>query len=375
MTTQSLASPLAAPHDVMPVHGIDHLELYVGNAAQAAYYYTRAYGFTEIAYQGLETGSRKKVSHVLQQGRIRIVLTGTLTGDDEIATHQRRHGDGVRNIALSVPDAAAAYEHAIAHGAVGVDEPHEIADEFGSVVLSSIRTYGETRHLFVQRSDYTGAFLPGYQARDAIPMGPDGLLVGIDHVVGNVELGKMQEWVEYYERVFGMTELIHFSDKAISTEYSALMSKVVTDGSGKIKFPINEPAEGKRKSQIDEFLEFYGGPGAQHIAVATRDIVRTVTELRERGVEFLTIPATYYEDVPERIGEIDESLEDLRRLGILIDRDDEGYMLQIFSKPVSDRPTMFFEVIERHGARGFGEGNFKALFEAIEREQDLRGNL
>ena len=375
MTTQSLATPFEAPHDVMPIHGIDHLELYVGNAAQAAYYYTHAYGFTEIAYQGLETGSRDKVSHVLQQGRIRIVLTGTLTGDDEIATHQRRHGDGVRNVALSVPDAAAAYEHAVAHGAVGVDEPHEVSDEFGSVILSSIQTYGETRHLFVQRSDYTGAFLPGYQARDAIPMGPDGLLVGIDHVVGNVELGKMEEWVEYYERVFGMTELIHFSDKAISTEYSALMSKVVTDGSGKIKFPINEPAEGKRKSQIDEYLDFYDGPGVQHIAVSTTDIVATVDELTRRGVKFLPIPASYYADVPERIGEMAQDIADLQRLGILVDRDDEGYLLQIFSHAVGDRPTVFFELIERHGARGFGEGNFKALFEALEREQDKRGNL
>jgi len=375
MTTQSLATPVDTPRDVMPVHGIDHLEFYVGNAAQAAYFYTHAYGFTEIAYQGLETGSRDRVSHVLQQGRIRIVLTGTLTGDDEIAAQQHRHGDGVRHIALSVPDATAAYEHAVAHGAVGIEEPHEVSDEFGSVVLSSIATYGETRHRFVQRSDYTGAFLPGYEARDAIPMGPDGLLVGIDHVVGNVELGKMQEWVEYYERVFGMTELIHFSDEAISTEYSALMSKVVTDGSGKIKFPINEPAEGKRKSQIDEYLDFYRGPGVQHIAVSTTDIVKTVDELSRRGVKFLPIPASYYADVPERIGAISQDVADLQRLGILIDRDEEGYLLQIFTHSVGDRPTVFFELIERHGARGFGEGNFKALFQALEREQDKRGNL
>jgi 4-hydroxyphenylpyruvate dioxygenase len=359
----------------MPVHGIDHLELFVGNAAQAAYYYTRAWGFTEIAYRGLETGSRDRVSHVLQQGRIRLVLTGTLAGDDEIAEHHARHGDGVRTIALSVPDAAAAYAHAVAHGAVGVDAPHELSDEHGRVQLASVATYGETRHVFVARGAYTGAFMPGFIARDVAPTGPDGLLVGIDHVVGNVELGRMQEWVSYYERVFGMTELIHFSDEAISTEYSALMSKVVTDGSGKIKFPINEPAQGKRKSQIEEYLDFYRGPGVQHIAVSTTNIVATVDELTARGVRFLPIPESYYADVPERIGAIDQDIADLQRLGILVDRDEEGYLLQIFTHAVGDRPTVFFELIERHGARGFGEGNFKALFEALEREQDRRGNL
>jgi 4-hydroxyphenylpyruvate dioxygenase len=359
----------------MPVHGIDHLELYVGNAAQAAYYYARAYGFTETAYRGLETGSRESVSRVLEQGRIRLVLTGTLTGEDEIATHHKRHGDGVISIALSVPDAAAAYEHAVAHGARGLETPREISDEHGTVKLASIATYGETRHVFVERSAYTGAFLPGYEKRAEAPRNADGLLIGIDHVVGNVELGHMNEWVSYYERVFGMTELIHFSDEAISTEYSALMSKVVTDGSGRIKFPINEPAQGKRKSQIEEYLDFYRGAGVQHIAVTTTDIVKTVTELGERGVEFLPIPESYYVDVPDRIGDINESIADLQRLGILVDRDDEGYLLQIFTKSVGDRPTVFFEVIERHGARGFGEGNFKALFEALEREQDKRGNL
>ncbi len=378
MSTQSLPISAAPEHDAMPVHGIDHLELFVGNAAQAAYYYTQAYGFTEIAYRGLETGERNRVSHVLQQGRIRLVLTGTLTGEDEIAEHQHRHGDGVRTIALSVPDAAAAFSHAVAHGAVGVHEPHEISDDFGSATLASIATYGETLHVFVQRSDYTGPFLPGYVARNPAPTGRAGsasLLVGIDHVVGNVELGKMQDWVGYYERVFGMTELIHFSDEAISTEYSALMSKVVTDGSGKVKFPINEPAEGKRKSQIDEYLDFYRGPGVQHIAVSTTDIVKTVDELTRRGVRFLPIPASYYADVPERIGEISQDVADLQRLGILVDRDEEGYLLQIFTHAVGDRPTVFFELIERHGARGFGEGNFKALFQALEREQDRRGNL
>jgi 4-hydroxyphenylpyruvate dioxygenase len=373
-TTVPAAQPEA--QDRMPVHGIDHVELYVGNAAQAAYFLTRAYGFTETAYAGLETGRRDRVSHVLESGRIRLVLTGTLKGDDEIAAHHARHGDGLHKIALSVPDAAAAYEHAVAHGARGVHTPQWVMDEHGRVQLSSVETYGDTLHLFVQREDYDGPFLPGFVERSQAPADPDEmLLMGIDHIVGNVELGHMEEWVGYYERVFGMTEMIHFSDEAISTEYSALMSKVVTDGSGKIKFPINEPAEGKRKSQIEEYIEYYRGAGAQHIAMATRDIVRCVTELSARGVEFLTIPDEYYDDVPDRIGEIDEQLEDLRRLGILVDSDDDGYLLQIFTKPIGDRPTVFLEIIERHGARGFGAGNFKALFEAIEREQDRRGNL
>jgi 4-hydroxyphenylpyruvate dioxygenase len=359
----------------MPVHGIDHLEFYVGNAAQATYFYTRAYGFTETAYCGLETGSRGRVSHVLEQGRVRLVLTGTLTGEDEIAEHHRRHGDGVISIALSVPDAAAAYEYAVGHGARGLRTPWEESDEHGTVRMASVATYGETRHTFIERAEYHGAFLPGYEARGTADHSADGLLVGIDHVVGNVELGHMEEWVHYYERVFGMTELIHFSDEAISTEYSALMSKVVTDGSGRIKFPINEPAQGKRKSQIEEYLDFYRGAGVQHIAVSTTDIVSTVAELGARGVEFLPIPESYYADVDERIGEIEEDVADLQRLGILVDRDEEGYLLQIFTKAVGDRPTVFFELIERHGARGFGEGNFKALFEALEREQDRRGNL
>jgi 4-hydroxyphenylpyruvate dioxygenase len=357
----------------MPVHGIDHLELYVGNAAQAAYFFTRAYGFTETAYSGLETGRRDRVSHVLEQGRIRLVVTGTLSGDDEIAEHHKRHGDGVHKTALSVPDAAAAYWHAVEHGARGVTTPHWVEDEHGRVQLSSVATYGDTLHLFVERNGYDGPFLPGFEARGAAPAEP--VFAGIDHVVGNVELGHMQEWVGYYERVFGMTELIHFSDEAISTEYSALMSKVVTDGSGRLKFPINEPAEAKRKSQIEEYLEFYRGAGVQHVALSTRDIVRAVGELRERGVEFLSIPEAYYDEVPGRIGQIEQDLGDLRRLGILVDRDDEGYLLQIFTKPLGDRPTLFFELIERHGSRGFGEGNFKALFEAIEREQERRGNL
>jgi 4-hydroxyphenylpyruvate dioxygenase len=379
MATEELAPgavALPADDDRMPVHGIDHVELYVGNAAQAAFYFVHAFGFTETAYAGLETGRRDRVSHVLEQGRIRLVLTGTLMGSDDIAAHHALHGDGVHKIALSVPDAAYAYHHAVDHGARGVMTPHWAEDDHGRVQLSSIATYGDTVHLFVQREGYEGAFLPGYERRaDGAANPPDSGLFAIDHIVGNVELGHMEEWVRYYERVFGMTEMIHFSDEAISTEYSALMSKVVTDGSGRLKFPINEPAEGKRKSQIDEYIEYYKGAGAQHIAVATRDIVECVSALSAQGVQFLAIPESYYEDVPDRIGEIEEDLADLRRLGILVDRDDEGYLLQIFTKPVGDRPTVFFEIIERHGSRGFGEGNFKALFEAIEREQERRGNL
>jgi 4-hydroxyphenylpyruvate dioxygenase len=360
--------------DFMPLNGVDHVELYVGNALQAAYYYTHAFGFQEIAYRGLETGVRDHVSHVLQQGRIRLVLTGALHSDSPIAAHQHRHGDGVKVIALSVPDAERAYREATARGAKGLVEPHQDSDEDGTVTLATIQAYGETLHTFVERGAYHGAFLPGYEAVDRGPR-DSGLLLGIDHIVGNVELGRMEQWVKYYEDVFGMTEMIHFTDSDISTEYSALMSKVVADGKGRVKFPINEPAEGKRKSQIDEYLEFYEGAGAQHIAVATRDIVGTVAELRHRGVEFLTIPDAYYDEVPSRVPEVVDQLADLREQGILVDHDDEGYLLQIFTQPVGDRPTMFFEVIERHGARGFGDGNFKALFEAIEREQERRGNL
>jgi 4-hydroxyphenylpyruvate dioxygenase len=360
--------------DFMPLNGIDHVELWVGNAAQASYFFTRAFNFTEVAYRGLETGERDRVSHVLQQGEIRLVLTGALHSGSEVAHGHARHGDGVKVIALSVPNVDDAYREATARGATGVTEPHEICDAHGRVRIADIATYGDTIHRFVDRSEYAGPFLPGFDAvtnEDAA----QGLLLGIDHIVGNVELGAMNEWVSYYERVFGMTEMIHFSDEAISTEYSALMSKVVTNGDGRVKFPINEPAEGRRKSQIDEYLEFYEGPGAQHIALTTGDIVGTVEELSRRGIQFLRTPASYYDDVPARVGEIGESLDDLRRLGILVDRDDEGYLLQVFTAPLGDRPTIFFEIIERHGARGFGEGNFKALFEAIERAQEARGNL
>ncbi|HYI17906.1 MAG TPA: 4-hydroxyphenylpyruvate dioxygenase [Solirubrobacteraceae bacterium] len=375
MSTQPVAAPKATGEDFMPLHGIDHVELWVGNAAQAAYFYREALGFEQIAYAGLETGVRDRVSFVLKQGRIRLVLTGALVPGHAIGDHHARHGDGVKVIALSVPDTDHAFRTAVERGATGLVEPHDITDEHGSVRLASIATYGDTVHTFVERSGYSGPFLPGYVAHGLAPRGGDTGLLAIDHIVGNVELGAMETWVKFYEDVFGMTEMIHFSDDDISTEYSALMSKVVTSGNGRIKFPINEPAEGKRKSQIDEYLEFYGGAGAQHVAVATRDIVGTVAKLRERGVEFLMTPEAYYDEVPMRVGEIEEDLEDLRREGILVDRDDEGYLLQIFTKPIGDRPTMFFEVIERHGARGFGEGNFKALFEAIEREQERRGNL
>ncbi|MEA2290354.1 MAG: 4-hydroxyphenylpyruvate dioxygenase [Solirubrobacteraceae bacterium] len=373
-TAPAPAARAASDHDFMPLNGIDHVELYVGNALQAAYFYTRALGFREVAYAGLETGTRDRASHVLEQGRIRLVLTGALGSGSPIAAHHHRHGDGVKVIALSVPDVDHAHREATARGATSVAEPHELSDEHGTVRLATIRTYGETLHTFVERNGYRGAFLPGYEA---VTRGPEdsGMLLGIDHIVGNVELGRMNEWVGFYEDVFGMVEMIHFSDEAISTEYSALMSKVVADGKGRIKFPINEPAEGRRKSQIDEYLEFYEGAGAQHIAVATRDIVGTVAEMRRRGVEFLAIPDSYYEDVPARVPEVAGQLADLREQGVLVDHDDEGYLLQIFTKPVGDRPTVFLEIIERHGARGFGDGNFKALFEAIEREQERRGNL
>jgi 4-hydroxyphenylpyruvate dioxygenase len=358
----------------MPLYGIDHVELWVGNAAQASYYFRHAFGFREVAFSGLETGVRDRASRVLQQGDIRLVLTGTLRSGTDIARHHALHGDGVKVIALSVPDVDHAYGEATRRGAPGVSEPRTVEDQHGTVRLADVATYGQTIHRFVDRSSYDGAFLPGFEAVQLRGSSRD-LVHGIDHVVGNVELGAMNRWVSYYENVFGMTEMIHFTDEAISTEYSALMSKVVTGGDGRIKFPINEPAEGKRKSQIDEYLEFYEGPGAQHIALTTDDIVHAVGELRERGIRFLRTPDSYYEEVPGRIGAISESLEDLRRLGILVDRDDEGYLLQIFTAPLGDRPTIFFELIERHGARGFGEGNFKALFEAIEREQEKRGNL
>ena len=367
-----MIDPVATDH--MPLDGWDHVELWVGNAKQAAYWYEHALGFTRTAYAGPETGVRDRASYVLEQGDVRLVLTSPLREASEISQHVARHGDGVKDIALAVPDATEAYRQAVQRGARGVVEPHWEEDDDGGVELASIATYGDTLHTFVNRSEYAGAYLPGYKPLDGARSDGVGLLA-IDHCVGNVELGQMNRWVEFYEQVFGMTEMIHFSDDDISTEYSALMSKVMSDGEGKIKFPINEPAEGKRKSQIEEYLEFYGGPGAQHIALASTNIVATVEQLKERGILFLNTPDSYYDEVSDRVGEIAESYEDLKEHGILADRDDDGYLLQIFTKTAQDRPTVFFEVIERHGARGFGDGNFKALFEAIEREQALRGNL
>jgi 4-hydroxyphenylpyruvate dioxygenase len=362
--------------DFMPLLGWDHVELWVGNAKQAAYYYEHAFGFARSAYSGPETGVRDRASYVVEQGEVRLVLASALREDHEITRHCASHGDGVKAIALAVPDATEAYRQAVQRGARGVVEPHRREDDYGTIELSAIATYGDTVHTFVNRADYGGPFMPGFVSTSGNGRAGGGVgLEAIDHIVGNVELGRMDFWVEFYERVMGFTEMIHFSDEDISTEYSALMSKVMADGEGKIKFPINEPAEGKRKSQIEEYLDFYGGPGAQHIALATADIVGTVERLKERGVAFLETPDAYYDDVSDRVGEIAESYDDLRRHRILADRDDDGYLLQIFTKTAQDRPTLFFEVIERHGARGFGDGNFKALFEAIEREQALRGNL
>ena len=365
-----------AAQDFMPLDGWDHLELWVGNAKQAAYFYEHALGFTRVAYGGPETGLRDRASYVLEQGEIRLVLTSGLRSDSEIVRFVARHGDGARDVALQVPDAGTAYREAVGRGATSVVAPHRLEDEHGSVELATIATYGENVHTFVSRGGYGGPYLPGY-----VSLAPNGDtapgvgLVAIDHVVGNVELGRMDHWVEFYERVFGMVNIIHFGDDQIQTEYSALMSKVMAGGDGKIKFPINEPAEGKRKSQIDEYLEFYEGPGVQHIALQTHDVVGTVEAMKRRGILFLDTPETYYDDVQSRVGEISEDYADLERLRILADRDDDGYLLQIFTKTAQDRPTLFFEVIERHGATTFGEGNFKALFESIEREQALRGNL
>src|SRR3954451_12246429 len=362
--------------DFMPLLGWDSIEFWVGNAKQSAYFYEHAMGFTRTAYAGPETGVRDRASYVLEQGDIRFVLTSALREGHEITKHHARHGDGVRDIALAVPDATRAYQEAVSRGARAVMEPQRLEDEYGSIELSAIAADGDTIHTFVNRSDYAGPFKPGYVSQSSNGKAQTGVgLLNVDHVVGNVELGRMDQWVEFYERVFGMTNILHFGDDQIQTEYSALMSKVMSDGAGKIKFPINEPAEGKRKSQIEEYIEFYNGAGAQHIALASTDIVATVENLKERGLLFLETPDTYYEDAPERVGEIDEDFDELREHKILVDRDDDGYLLQIFTKTAQDRPTLFFEVIERHGARGFGDGNFKALFEAIEREQALRGNL
>jgi 4-hydroxyphenylpyruvate dioxygenase len=361
--------------DFLPLKGTDHIELYVGNAKQSAHYYQHAFGFDLVAYAGPETGQREYASYVLQQGKIRLVLTTSLRPGSAIAEHVLRHGDGVKVLALWVDDAAKAYKETIKRGAVSVAEPTRVSDTFGEVVTSSIRTYGDTIHTFVERKNYSGPFIPGYvPATSSFKTTPIGLKY-VDHCVGNVALGDMNKWVKFYEDVMGFKLLITFDDNDISTEYTALMSKVVSNKNEYIKFPINEPAEGKKRSQIDEYLDFYQGAGVQHIAIATDDIIHTVSELRERGVEFLTIPPGYYDDLLQRVGKIDEDVRPLRDLNILVDRDEEGYLLQIFTKPVEDRPTLFFEIIQRKGAKSFGKGNFKALFEAIEREQEIRGTL
>ena len=362
--------------DFMPINGTDYIELYVGNSKQAAHYYKTAFGFQSFAYAGLQTGLKDRESYVVIQDKIRLILTSPLKSGTEIGKHIDKHGDGVKVVALWVDDATYAYETAISKGARSYMEPKVDEDEHGRVVRAGIHTYGETVHIFVERKDYQGTFLPGFipwETPDYNPA-PTGLKY-VDHMVGNVGWDRMNHWVEFYEKVMGFVNILSFDDNDISTEYTALMSKVMSNGNGRIKFPINEPAEGKKKSQVEEYLDFYEGEGVQHIAVATDDIITTVRDLRSRGVEFLRVPATYYDAVTDRVGKIDEDIAPLKELGILVDRDDEGYLLQIFTKPVEPRPTMFFEIIQRKGAQSFGKGNFKALFEAIEREQELRGTL
>jgi 4-hydroxyphenylpyruvate dioxygenase len=363
--------------DPLDLQGIDYVEFYVSNALQAAHFYRTTLGLRPVAYAGLETGMRDRASWVLARRNIRFVLTAPLLPDprDPIAAHIARHGDGVKDIALRVADAAAAYREALRRGARSVREPAMSEDTFGRVVRASIATYGDTIHSFVQRDAYDGVFLPGYQPIAEPMPAPETGIAAIDHIVGNVELGKMNEWVGFYHDVLGFAQLIHFEDKDISTEYSALMSKVMQNGHGKIKFPINEPAEGRRKSQIEEYLDYYGGPGVQHIALATGNILASVDALRAAGIPFLRVPDSYYEELPSRVGQIAEDVRELAKRGVLVDRDEEGYLLQIFSRPLQDRPTLFVEIIQRKGSRGFGKGNFKALFQAIEREQEKRGNL
>ena len=376
LTVEEKVSRPREEKDFLPLAGTDYVEFWVGNAKQAAYFYRSAFGMRLMGYRGPETGVRDTASYVLQQDKVRFVLTSPLRADSEIAAHVRRHGDGVRDIALTVDNAESAWRETTARGARSAAAPQITEDEFGQVRHAAIAIYGETIHSFVERTGYRGVFLPGFRAveeNDAVarPVG----LKHIDHMVGNVGWGEMERWVAFYRDVMGFRLYQHFDDKDISTEYSALMSKVMSNGNGRVKFPINEPAEGRRKSQIEEYLEFYGGPGVQHIAMATDDIIKTVSKLHEQGIEFLRVPSSYYAALQQRVGRIDEPVEELERLGILVDRDDEGYMLQIFTRPVEDRPTLFYEIIQRKGSRSFGKGNFKALFEAIEREQAARGNL
>lgn len=369
-------APTSADTDFLPINGTDYIEFYVGNAWQAAHFYASAFGFQIIGYRGLETGSRQATSFLLKQDKIRFVLTSALTPDSPIAEHQKQHGDGIRDIALWVDDAAYAFEETVRRGAKAVREPEVLEDDDGRIVRASIATYGDTIHTFVERKDYHGLFMPGFRVWSNPFWQPEPVgLKYVDHCVGNVALGDMNRYVDFYADVMGFKNLISFDDKDISTEYTALMSKVMSNGNGRIKFPINEPAEGKKKSQIDEYLDFYHGPGVQHVALATDDILETVKALRSRGVSFLHVPTTYYDVLQERVGTIDEPVDELAELGILVDRDPDGYLLQIFTKPVQDRPTVFYEIIQRKGARSFGKGNFKALFEAIEREQAQRGTL
>jgi 4-hydroxyphenylpyruvate dioxygenase len=361
--------------DFLELWGTDHVEMYVGNAKQSAYYFKTAFGFQEVAYAGLETGVTDRTSYVLQQDKIRLVITSSMVKDSDINRHLNEHGDGVKFVALWVPDATKAFEETTKRGAKPYQEPRVMEDANGKVVTSGIYTYGETVHLFVERNDYDGPFLPGYVARNpSYQPGPVGLKY-IDHMVGNVDWGQMNTWVKFYAEVMGFSQIISFDDNDISTEYTALMSKVMSNGNGRIKFPINEPAEGKKRSQIEEYINFYNGAGVQHLALATDNIIHTIHELRERGVEFLDVPDTYYDDLKDRVGAIDEDMEVLKKYKILVDRDDEGYLLQLFTKPLMDRPTVFIEIIQRKGATSFGKGNFKALFEAIEREQENRGTL
>lgn len=361
--------------DFLPLNGTDYVEFYVGNAKQAAHFYQTAFGFQPLAYAGLETGLKDRTSYVLRQGKIVFMFTTAMIPESPIAEHQKLHGDGIKTIALWVDDARKAYKETMARGARSYMEPHTIIDEYGEVVLSGIHTYGETVHVFVERKNYLGAFMPGFKKWNPAFKPSDAGLKYIDHIVGNVNWGEMNKWVNFYGKVLGFEQLISFDDSDISTEYTALMSKVMANNNMRIKFPINEPAEGKKKSQIEEFIDFYRGSGAQHVAMATDDIVKTIIELRSRGVEFLHVPDAYYDSVVERVKDIDEDLETLKNLRILIDRDEDGYLLQLFTKPVEDRPTVFFEIIQRKGAKSFGKGNFKALFEAIELEQANRGTL
>src|SRR5437667_3576100 len=374
----TIAAPKKAPAaemDFLPLQGTDYIEFYVGNAKQAAHFYKTAFGFQSLAYSGPETGTKDRVSYAIRQNKLTFVLTTPLRPDHSVADHIHKHGDGVKALALAVEDATSAWEETTKRGGKSYLKPTTLSDKHGELVMSGIHTYGEVVHLFIERQNYRGPFMPGFRKWESNYNPPETGLQHVDHCVGNVGWNQMNPWVEFYERVMGFRNILTFDDKDISTEYSALMSKVMSNGNGFVKFPINEPAEGKKKSQVEEYLEFYNGEGVQHIAMATNNIIETVTDLQNRGLDFLKVPSTYYDELPARVCHIHKDLQPLKRLGILVDRDDEGYLLQIFSKPVEDRPTLFFEIIQRKGAKSFGKGNFKALFEAIEREQAARGNL